>query len=52
MRNAPEETVGLLIVLDVKDHVSTAVVVKSIRELEPGQRVAMRTDGAPGSGGE
>jgi nucleoid-associated protein YgaU len=52
MRNAPEETVGLLIVLDVKDHVSTAVVVKSIRELEPGQRVAMRTGGAPGSGGE
>jgi hypothetical protein len=52
MSNAPEETVGLLIVLDVKDHVSTAVVVKSIRELEPGQRVAMRTDGAPGAGGE
>lgn len=47
--NAPEETVGLLLVLDVKEHVSTAAVIKSIRELEPGQRVAMRGGQGPGA---
>jgi LysM repeat protein len=41
--NLPDEVVGMLIVIDVKDRVSTAVVVKSIRELEAGERVAMRS---------
>jgi LysM repeat protein len=41
--NLPDEVVGLLIVVDVKDRISTAVVVKSIRELEAGERVAMRS---------
>lgn len=44
----PDEDVGILIVVDVKDRVSTAVVVRSIRELEAGERVAMRS--ATGAG--
>ncbi|GAC1347362.1 MAG: LysM domain-containing protein [Myxococcales bacterium] len=45
----PDEVVGMLIVVDVKDRVSTAVVVKSIRELEAGERVAMRSATGPGN---
>jgi len=44
----PEENVGLLLVIDAREHISTAVVVKSIRELQAGDFVEMR---AAGSGG-
>jgi len=46
--DVPEENVGLLLVVDSREHISTAVVVKSIRELEAGDFVEMR---AAGSGG-
>jgi LysM domain len=44
----PEENVGLLLVVDSREHMSTAVVVKSIRELEPGDFVEMRSSGSGG----
>jgi hypothetical protein len=44
----PEENVGLLIVTDSGEHISTAVVVKSVRELTPGDMVQMHTSGACG----
>jgi hypothetical protein len=46
--DVPEENVGLLLVVDTREHISTAVVVKSIRELQAGDFVEMR---AAGSGG-
>ncbi len=46
--DVPEENVGLLLVVDAREHISTAVVVKSIRELQAGDFVEMR---ATGSGG-
>ena len=46
--NVPEENVGMLLVIDARDHLSTAVVIKSIRELQSGDLVEMR---AAGSGG-
>jgi hypothetical protein len=44
----PNENVGLLLVLDAREHVSTAIVVKSVRELQPGDIVEMRAAGAGG----
>ena len=44
----PEESVGMLLVVDAREHLSTAVVIKSIRELKAGDLVEMR---APGSAG-
>ena len=44
----PEENVGLLLVVDATEHLSTAVVVKSVRELQPGDVVEMRSSGAGG----
>ena len=44
----PDENVGLLLVVDAKEHLSTAVVVKSVRELQAGDVVEMRTAGAGG----
>ena len=44
----PDENVGLLLVVDTKEHLSTAVVIKSVRELIPGDTVEMRTAGAGG----
>jgi len=41
----PDETVGLLMVIETRDNVSTAVVVRSIRELEAGDRIQMRPAG-------
>jgi len=46
--DVPEENVGLLLVVDTREHLSTAVVIKSVRELQPGDLVQMR---ATGSGG-
>ena len=51
-QSVPDENIGLLLVVDVRAHVSTAVVLKSIRELEAGERVAMRTNGPSGSGSD
>jgi nucleoid-associated protein YgaU len=45
----PDENVGLLIVVDVKDKLSVAMVVKSVRELKSGDVVEMRPQ--QGSGG-
>jgi hypothetical protein len=45
----PIEAVGELLVVDVKEHASTALVTKSIKELMIGDRVEMRP--AAGSGG-
>ncbi len=44
----PEENVGLLLVVDTREHLSTAVVVKAIRELQPGDIVEMRASGSGG----
>lgn len=44
----PPENVGLLLVVDTSDHISTAVVVKSVRELIPGDTVEMHPAGAGG----
>lgn len=44
----PEENVGLLLVVDATEHLSTAVVVKSVRELQVGDQVEMRAAGAGG----
>jgi hypothetical protein len=38
----PTEDVGLLLVVDVKEHASAALVTRSIFELAPGDRVEMR----------
>jgi hypothetical protein len=46
--DVPEENVGLLLVIDTREHVCTAVVVKSIRELQAGDFVEMRASGAGG----
>jgi hypothetical protein len=45
----PIEAVGQLLVVDVKEHASTALVTKSIKELLLGDRVEMRPE--QGSGG-
>jgi hypothetical protein len=45
----PTEIMGDLLVVDVKDHVSTALVTKSLRELVIGDRVEMHAAG-PGGG--
>ena len=44
----PDENVGLLLVIDTKEHLSTAIVVKSVRELQEGDVVEMRASGAGG----
>jgi hypothetical protein len=41
-RSLPDETIGALMVVDVKDTVSTALVTRSLRELMVGDRVEMR----------
>jgi hypothetical protein len=46
----PKEDVGHLLVIDVKERASAALVTKSLMELLVGDRVEMRSDGA-GSGG-
>jgi hypothetical protein len=46
----PKEDVGQLLVIDVKERASAALVTRSLRELAVGDRVEMRSDGA-GSGG-
>ena len=42
VEDMPDEVIGKLTVLDVRDQVSTAVVTKSNRELYPGDRIEMR----------
>jgi hypothetical protein len=44
----PDENVGLLLVIDTKEHLSTAIVVKSVRELKEGDVVEMHASGAGG----
>jgi len=44
----PDENVGLLLVVDTKQHLSTAVVIKSVRELAAGDQVEMHPGGAGG----
>jgi hypothetical protein len=46
--DVPTENVGLLLVTDTTEHVSTAVVIKSVREISPGDAVEMRAGGAGG----
>jgi hypothetical protein len=46
----PKEDVGELLVIDVKDHASTALVTRSLVELYLGDRIEMRQE-AGGSGG-
>jgi hypothetical protein len=46
--NLPLERIGTLLVTDAKEHVSTALVLKSLRELVAGDRVEMRpAEGRP-----
>jgi len=44
----PPENVGLLLVVDTREHLSTAVVVRSVRELQSGDVVEMHAAGAGG----
>ena len=44
----PDENVGLLLVVDTKEHLCTAIVVKSVRELAEGDVVEMRASGGGG----
>ena len=44
----PDENVGLLLVVDVKDRLSTAVVVKSVKELQAGDVIEMHPQGSGG----
>ena len=46
--HTPDENVGLLLVTDTKEHLSTAIVIKSVRELQAGDQVEMRAAGAGG----
>jgi LysM repeat protein len=46
--HVPNENVGLLLVVDVKDRLSTAVVVKSVKELRAGDVVEMHLQGSGG----
>jgi len=46
--SVPYENVGLLLVVDVKDRLSTAVVVRSVKELQAGDLVEMRPQGSGG----
>jgi len=48
--DVPEENVGLLLVVDTREHLSTAVIVKAVRELQPGDMVEMRAAGGSGGG--
>ncbi len=48
----PNEDVGSLLVIDVKERASAALVTRSMKELLIGDRVEMRTEGAAGSGGK
>jgi len=52
-RRMPSEDIGELLVIDAKENYSTALVVRSLRELAAGDRVEMRAGraAAPGSGG-
>jgi len=43
----PDETIGSLLVVDVKDSVSTALVTRSLNELMLGDRVEMRAAAVP-----
>jgi len=45
----PKEDVGDLLVIDVKDHASTALVTRSLVELYVGDRIEMRPEGAGGN---
>jgi len=44
----PDENVGLLMVVDATEHLSTAIVIKSVRELIAGDKVEMHTSGGGG----
>jgi hypothetical protein len=44
----PPEDVGDLLVIDVKERASTALVTRSLRELAIGDRVEMRPEGGAG----
>ncbi len=44
----PDENVGLLLVVDTTEHLSTAIVIKSVRELIAGDKVEMHTSGGGG----
>ncbi|HET9754315.1 MAG TPA: LysM domain-containing protein, partial [Myxococcales bacterium] len=44
----PPENVGLLLVVDAREHLSTALVVRSVRELQSGDLVEMHAAGAGG----
>ena len=46
----PDENVAMLMVIDARDTLSVAVVIRSVREIEAGERVEMRPAG--GSGGD
>ncbi len=47
----PKEDVGHLLVVDVKERASAALVTRSLKELVIGDRVEMRSDVGSGSGG-
>jgi hypothetical protein len=47
----PKEDVGDLLVIDAKDHASTALVTRSLVELYVGDRIEMRPEGAGAGGG-
>ena len=44
----PDENIGLLMIIDAKEHLSTALVIRSVRELQAGDLVEMHAQGAGG----
>ena len=47
----PDENVAMLMVIDARDNLSVAVVIRSVREIEAGERVEMRPGGSGGDTG-
>ena len=44
----PDENIGLLLVIDVREHLCTAVVVRSVTELAAGELVEMHSGSGAG----
>jgi hypothetical protein len=44
----PDENVAMLMVIEARDTVSSAMVIRSVREIEAGERVEMRPGGSGG----
>jgi hypothetical protein len=46
----PEEDIGVCLAVDVKDKATMCLLTRSLRDIERGDRVVMRPNGAPSTG--